>query len=218
MEMVSSRNLLTQRVLPQFFLTLLISFTGMLLGMAFIPFGIAIAVSFVVLIVLIVVTIKRAKDRKVSNYGIQISMPFVHMLTFLMGIGIYPAISSYISSMGASLVVLAFGVTTALFGTLFVYTYVTKRDFTFLGSTLFSALLALILLSIGGIFVQAEFFHLTLAWIGVVIFSGYMLYDVSRMKHATFSEADVPGAVLDLFLNFINLFLDILRIVNSFKN
>ncbi|MFC3886026.1 Bax inhibitor-1 family protein [Bacillus songklensis] len=218
MEIVRSRNLLVERVLPHFFLTLLISFIGMLLGMAFIPAGIAIAVSFVVLIVLIAATIKRAKDRKVSNYGVQFSMPFVHTLTFLMGIGIYPAIASYISSMGASLVVLAFGVTTTLFGSLFVYTYFTKRDFTFLGSTLFSALLALILLSIGGLFVQAEFFHLTLAWIGVVIFSGYMLYDVSRMKHATFSEEDVPGAVLDLYLNFINLFLDILRIVNSFKD
>jgi FtsH-binding integral membrane protein len=45
-----------------------------------------------------------------------------------------------------------------------------------------------------------------------------MLYDISRMKQAAFTEDDVPAAVFDLYLNFINIFLDILRILSFFTS
>ncbi|WP_369123799.1 hypothetical protein [[Ruminococcus] torques] len=40
-----------------------------------------------------------------------------------------------------------------------------------------------------------------------------MLFDTWRLKNIPFEKADVPGAVLDMYLNFINLFMDILRIL-----
>jgi FtsH-binding integral membrane protein len=120
-------------------------------------------------------------------------------------------------SMGSFLVVLSFAITVVLFGSLFAYTYFTKRDFSFLGGILFFSLLALILVGIMAIFIGSNILQFALAWIGVVVFSGYILYDVSRMKKSYFTEADVPAAVFDLFLNFINLFLDILRIINYIK-
>lgn len=221
----TGKSLITTHVLPKFFLTLMISFLGMLLGMMFIPPGVAIAIGFIPLFALIAILIKSffsrdklKKDKKMlSSYGLVLPMWVVHLFTFLMGIGVYPLIGMYVNSMGLTMVLVAFGITAALFGGLFLYTYFTKKDFTFLGGMLFFALLALILLSIVNIFIGSEILHLTFAFVGILIFSGYMLYDISRMKKDSFTIKDVPGAVFDLYLNFINIFLDVLRIMNFFS-
>ncbi|MCA1057603.1 Bax inhibitor-1 family protein [Rossellomorea aquimaris] len=105
-----------------------------------------------------------------------------------------------------------------LFGTLFIYSYRSSKDFTYLGPMLFSALLALIIITIFGLFVGGKSLHLALAYIGVVIFSGYVLYDLSVMKRYLKEEEDVPSAVFNLYIDFINLFLDLLRILNSIFN
>ncbi|GGI13980.1 MULTISPECIES: Bax inhibitor-1/YccA family protein [Gottfriedia] len=217
------KSLITTHVLPRFFFALLISFIGTGLGGFFIPPGIAMAIGFIPLIVLIALLLKsifgsgKKRRKGLSAYGMVLPMWLVYLFTLLMGISIYPVIDYYVDSMGAMMVIVAFGITSALFGGLFLYTYFTKKDFTFLGGILFFSLLALILVSIVGMFIGSDLFYLVLAWVGVVIFSGYILYDVSRMKKDTFTEKDVPAAVFDLYLNFINLFLDILRILNAFK-
>lgn len=130
----------------------------------------------------------------------------------------YPAIGHYASEIGADMVFLGLGITVVLFGALSLYAYKTKEDFTNMGTFLFLSLLALILLSIAGFFIDATLFHMVLAFAGIVIFSGYILYDISCMKRADFTEEDVPMAVLDLLLDFINILLDVLRLISIFKD
>lgn len=219
----TGKSLITSHVLPRFFVTLLISFLGTLVSNLFIPAGIAAAIGFVPLFVLIILLLKALfgkkseKGRKLTSYGMKLPMWLVHGFSLLLGIGIAPIIGYYVDSMGVTLVILSFAITAALFGGLFLYTYFTKKDFSFLGGMLFFALLAIILLGITNIFIGSSILELGLAFVGVLIFSGYMLYDISRMKKDYFTKEDVPSAVFDLYLNFINIFLDILRIVNYFK-
>jgi len=221
--MQSGKSLITTHVLPRFFGALLLSFLGTLVGGMFIPETVAFALGVVPLLVLILLLIKsisasRKRKKGLSMYGLRLPMWLVYVFTILFGISIYPLIDLYVDTMGMALVVAAFGVTSALFGGLFVYTYFTKKDFSFMGGLLFFSLLGLILFGIVNIFIGSSFIDLALAFIGVLVFSGYMLYDISRMKQADFTEADVPAAVFDLYLNFINIFLDILRIMNFFTS
>lgn len=217
---MSEHRLIETQVLPKFFLALLISFVGTGIGMLFVPPYFALGLGIVLLIVMIIALLSRSTRKRFTGgeyAGFQVPMWVVYVFTFLFGIVIYPSIAFYISDMGATLVMCSFGIAVILFGALATYAYFSKKDFSFLGGILFISLLALILVSIFGMFfVQAEMFHLILSFAGLVIFSGYILYDISRMKKVTFTEKDVPIAVFDLYLDFINIFLDILRIVNYF--
>lgn len=113
-----------------------------------------------------------------------------------------------------------FLVTGGTFGAMAAYGYFTKRDLTAWGSLLFMALIGLILASVVNMFLRSE----TLMWIatyaGIVIFVGLTAYDTQKIKEMTYqveSEEDakklgIVGA-LTLYLDFINLFLKLLRVL-----
>lgn len=218
-----SHYLITHKVLPKFFIALLITFAGMFIGASFIPASVAVFMPFIAIILLIFAFFAKGKRSKEKRYDyasskITLSLGFVYFIAFILGIGMYPAIGHYASEIGADMVLLGLGITVVLFGALSLYAYKTKEDFTNMGTFLFLSLLALILLSIAGIFIDATLFHMVLAFAGIVIFSGYILYDISCMKRADFTEEDVPMAVLDLLLDFINILLDVLRLISIFKD
>jgi len=214
-----SKNLIIQSVFPKFVISLFVAFFGMMVGFAFIPASVAIFMPFVVVMLLIISFFVKLRKRK-NGYttNIKLSLKTVYFFVLLMGIGIYPSIAFYISDIGAQYVLLAFGITALVFTLLAIYAYITKQDFSGLGGFLFVALISLILLNIAGIWIQTDIFHIGLSLAGILIFSGYVLHDISRMKHSAFSEEDVPEAVLDLFLDFLNIFLDILRLISIFKD
>jgi uncharacterized protein len=225
MRQMKTNPLIMDRVLPHFFGTLLVSFLGMFVGGMFIPEGIAAMLIVVPIGILIVMMFKaffsdskNPRGKKLSSYGMRLPMWLVYFFTAVMGIALYPVIKMYVSTIGAGLVLVAFAITTVTFGGLFVYTLITKRDFSGLGGFLFAALLGIILLYVVNMFMDLELLDVLLAFAGVLVFSGYTLYDISRMKQDYFSQEDVPAAVFDLYLNFINILLDILRIIAFFKS
>ncbi|MEI5909035.1 Bax inhibitor-1/YccA family protein [Bacillus spongiae] len=144
-----------------------------------------------------------------------ISYTFLYTFTFISGITMYPAIYYYLQSMGADLVLLGVGTTFTVFTGLALYATTTKRDLTFLRGMLFAALLALIVISIYNIFVPINSSGmLAFSFIGVLVFSGFVLYDFNRMKQYGMTLDEIPLMALSLYLNFINLLLSILRIFN----
>lgn len=213
----TSKNLIIQSVFPKFVGSLFIAFIGMMIGFAFIPASVAVFMPFVVVVLLIISFFVKLRKRK-NGYSSYLSLKTVYFFVLLMGIGIYPSIAFYISDIGAAYVLLAFAITTIVFTLLAVYAYITKQDFSGLGGFLFVALISLILLNVAGIWIQTDIFHIGLSLAGILIFSAYVLHDISRMKHSGFSEENVPEAVLDLFLDFLNIFLDILRLISIFKD
>lgn len=115
----------------------------------------------------------------------------------------------------------AFFVTAAMFGTMAVYGATTKRDLSKFGSILFMALIGVIIASVVNIFLNSSALGWAISLIGVVLFTALTAYDVNKIKRMAI-EAQVVSdteisrvailGTLSLYLDFINLFLYILRL------
>jgi FtsH-binding integral membrane protein len=88
---------------------------------------------------------------------------------------------------------------------------VSKRDFSFLGKFLFVGLILLIVASLANLFFQIPALSLTISAVAVLIFSAYILYDVSNIIRG--GETNYIMATLGLFLNLYNIFISLLNIL-----
>jgi len=140
--------------------------------------------------------------------------------TFVTGLFVAPAIfiAQLMATQGATLsaspVRDAFLLTAASFTGLTSYVFITKKDFSFMGAALSMGTWVLLGAIILSLFVGSAALNLAIASVGVLLFSGYILYDTSRILHAR-DESDPVGAALRLFLDVLNLFLFLLRILSS---
>jgi FtsH-binding integral membrane protein len=115
-----------------------------------------------------------------------------------------------------------FFITAATFGAMSLYGYTTKRDLTGIGNFLIMGLIGLVIASIVNIFLQSGPLDFAISAIGVLIFVGLTAYDTQKIKES-YSEsygADVlaKGAImgaLSLYLDFINLFMMLLRLFGN---
>ncbi|MFW5739840.1 MAG: Bax inhibitor-1 family protein [Myxococcota bacterium] len=99
-----------------------------------------------------------------------------------------------------------------------VYALVSKKDFSFLRGFLSIGIWVIIGAMILGFFVQSSVFSLAVASGGVLLFGGFILYDTSRLLRSPEERLDPVGATISLFLNFLNLFLFLLRIFSGNRN
>src|SRR5690349_10341762 len=118
-----------------------------------------------------------------------------------------------------------FFITAGTFGVMSIYGYTTKADLTKWGNILFMGLIGLIIASIANIFMQSSTLYWITTYVGVLIFVGLTAYDTQKIKESAGvggvdseeeSKAAVMGA-LTLYLDFINLFLKLLRIFGRRK-
>lgn len=191
-------------VLRTFALSLAFAFIGTMAGV-FVPTALFLPLSILELVMLFAAFFFRRKKA--------ISYSFLYIFTFISGITLYPIVAHYLATTGANTVIMAFATTTVVFTGIAIYASKSKRNFSFLGGFLLAALLALVAISIFNIFWPLSTTGmLAYSFIGVMVFSGYVLFDFSRMKHYGVSAEDVPLMALSLYLDFINLFISILRI------
>ena len=136
----------------------------------------------------------------------------------LMGISLSTILFVYT---GAS-IALTFFVTAGMFGAMSLYGYTTKRDLTGFGSFLFMGLIGLILASLAGMFFHSTQLQFVISVLGVLIFTGLTAYDSQSIKNMYYVGDDgelvgkkaIMGA-LRLYLDFINLFLFLLRFMGN---
>ncbi len=112
-----------------------------------------------------------------------------------------------------------FVITAGMFGAMSVYGYVTKRDLTSWGSFLFMGLIGIIIASVVNIFVASSAVSWVVSGIGVIVFTGLTAYDTWKIKALaaegiTGRKPAILGA-LTLYLDFINLFLMLLRFTGN---
>jgi hypothetical protein len=115
-----------------------------------------------------------------------------------------------------------FFITAGLFGTMSLYGYTTKRDLTGMGSFLMMGLIGIILASVVNWFLQSSALEFAISVIGVLVFVGLTAYDTQKIKEmyaasdsaAVMSKKAIMGA-LRLYLDFINLFLMLLRLFGN---
>jgi FtsH-binding integral membrane protein len=116
-----------------------------------------------------------------------------------------------------------FFITAATFGVMTVYGLTTKRDLTNIGSFLMMGLIGMIIASLVNMFLQNEMVYWISTYIGIVIFVGLTAFDTQKIKALAplsieGSEEEQKGAIigaLRLYLDFINLFLLLLRVMGK---
>ncbi|MFA5928983.1 MAG: Bax inhibitor-1/YccA family protein [Candidatus Margulisiibacteriota bacterium] len=117
-----------------------------------------------------------------------------------------------------------FFITAGAFGAMSAYGYFTKADLTRLGSLCIMAVFGLIIASVVNIFMHSSMLYWLITYAGILIFVGLTAYDTQKIKNMSYagegdntSKLAVIGA-LTLYLDFINLFLMMLRLFGSRRN
>ena len=112
-----------------------------------------------------------------------------------------------------------FFICSATFGAMSIYGYTTKRDLTKLGSFLMMGLIGIIIASIVNIFMKSSMMYFVISILGVLIFVGLTAYDTQKIKnmYAASDTGELMGkkavmGALTLYLDFINLFIMLLRL------
>jgi FtsH-binding integral membrane protein len=174
--------------------------SGLFLPVILLQLGIAIGLSFLI--------------RRISaTVGLGLFFLYAALTGVTLGfiLLIYPITSVAAAGIG----------TAAIFGGAAFYGAVTKRDLTSLGAYLFMALIGLVAASLVNLFLQSDTLSYIVSWAAVVIFTALTAFDVQRIQRgdvAAWAGTMEKGAVMGafrLYLDFINLFLALLRILGG---
>jgi modulator of FtsH protease len=147
---------------------------------------------------------------KTANSASGIGVVFA--ITGLLGFGLGPVISAYLAlANGPQLVMTALGGTGAIFLGLSAYALVTRRDFSFMGGFLFVGLLVMIGAALLNIFLAVPAVSLAISAGVILLMSGFILYDTSRMVNG--GETNYLHATVSLYLNILNIFTSLLQLL-----
>ena len=121
----------------------------------------------------------------------------------------------------ANSVAVTFLITGVLFGVMALYGFTTKRDLTSIGNLALMALIGVILVSVVNLFLQSDTLTYVISFVAIAIFIGLTAYDTQKIKRMAENGASenmgILGA-LTLYLDFINLFLNLLRLLGKRSN
>ncbi len=132
-------------------------------------------------------------------------------LTGFMGVTLGPIVNMFLkTSGGSSIVLMALGGTAFIFFGLSALSLVTRKDFSFLGKTLFVGSLVAMVAAIAGIFLKIPALHLAVSSLFLMISSGYILFQTSEIIHG--GEDNYVRATITLFMSLYNIFLSLLQI------
>lgn len=118
-------------------------------------------------------------------------------------------------------IIMVFGITALTFAIMALVGTFTNIDLTKLGTILFMGLLGIIIASIINIFIGSQTLDLGIIIIGIVIFTLYIAYDVQKVKYIAQTLEEDKAAIIcafELYLDFINLFIKLLRLFGKSKD
>lgn len=152
----------------------------------------------------------KARDAFPANIGL------VLLFTFGMGVVISPALYVY-GQQQPGLITQAAVLTIGAFGVLTGYAFISRRDFSAWGSFFMVGLWVLIGTSLLNMFFRNPALDLWLAGVTVLVFSGLLVFDTWRIRNRYGPDDYVPAAVT-IYLDLLNLFMAILRIIGGRRN
>ena len=149
-----------------------------------------------------------------SKSGLQL---FLYAFAGLMGLSFATIFAIY--TMGS--IFTAFMGAGVLFGTMSLYGYFTKKDLTSIGQFTFVGLIAIVIASVINIFIGSTVMQMVISALAIIIFMGLTAYDTQKIREIVSIGGDtgreeVMGA-LTLYLDFINLFLNLLQLFGNRK-
>lgn len=159
---------------------------------------------------------------KIHSISVDTAKTYLWIFAGLMGLSMASIFVIYTSTSVARV----FFISASVFGAMSLYGYTTKKDLTAFGSFLIMGLFGLIIASVVNIFLKSSALEFGLSLIGVFLFIGLTAYDTQRIKQNYYqfagnkemvAKAAVMGA-LSLYMDFINLFMMLLRFFGDRRN
>ncbi len=149
-----------------------------------------------------------------SKPGLNLFMLFA--FTSLSGVTLVPLLGMVIAKAGLGAVWQALGMTTIVFGLMSVYALKTKNDLANMGKMLFIALIVVVVCSLINLFLGSPMFQVVIAGASAILFSLYIAYDTQNIVKGMY-DSPIDAAV-DLYLDFLNVFISILQIIGIFSD
>ena len=207
---VEERMGFIRKVYALFFAATLFAIGGVLLGLSFPPLlQFAFEHPWIMFIAMIGGVMGAQAVRHVRGLNLVALFGF----TTLTGVVISPLIAVILQINPGS--ILAAGLlTVGIFGGLTAYVFISKKDFSFMRGMLMTGLIVVILAGVVNIFLGASALGFAVAAATLLLFSGFVLYDTSNIIRRYPVNEYISGA-LDLYLDAFNIFLALLRLLNS---
>ena len=151
--------------------------------------------------------------------SLKLANSIMYAIPFLMGILLFWTTQFFMDKLGSQLVLVVFGATVIIFITLALIGMMMNKDIANWGSYLFTVLIVVLVFSVIFMFIPvSNMIGLMIAAVSVLLFSLYTVYDFNRIRHNYVSDEEVIGMALNLYLDFINLFTNLLEVIWRFKN
>ena len=157
----------------------------------------------------LIFAVQRLREREGIN------LVLLYAFATVSGMTIGPIIAAYVAAGLGTVVLEAAGITAAMTVGLSAYALTTKRDLSGLQPYLFMALLGLIVASLVNIFVGGTVMYTILSWGGAMLFSVLLIFDVNRARYAADTMGNAVVLTLGIYLDIVNLFLFVLRILQG---
>ena len=152
--------------------------------------------------------IERNKD---SGLGVALLLGF----TFFMGLMLSRILQVALGfANGGNMIMMAAAGTGAIFFVMATIATVSKRDFSNMGKFLFIGMIVVLLAAVANIFFQIPALSLAISAAAVMIFSAYILYDISRIVQG--GETNYVSATLSVYLSIYNVFVSLLQLIMAF--
>ena len=153
-------------------------------------------------------------QEKLNRTGLQV---FLQVFAALMGLSFATIFAVY--TMGS--ISTAFMGAGVLFATMSGYGYFTKKDLSSMGQMMFVGLIAIVIASIINIFIGSTVMQMVISAIAIIVFLGLTAYDTQRIRelvtHDTETGREEVMGALTLYLDFINLFINLLQLFGNKK-
>ncbi|MEO4053207.1 Bax inhibitor-1 family protein [Solibacillus sp. CAU 1738] len=203
---MKNKNL--SKVLKHFMFMWILTAVGLFVG-TMLPPAITMPISIITLILLIIVIFVR---------NVRLANSIMYVIPFLLGITLFWTTQFYINELGSALVFSVFIGTIIIFIVL-AFVGMMMKDISGIGSYLFAALIVAIVFSVIFMFIPVgNTIALVLAGVMILLFTIYTVYDFNLIRHNYVGDDEVVGMALNLYLDFINLFTNILEVIWRLKD
>lgn len=141
----------------------------------------------------------------------------VFAITGLFGFALGPILNMYLAlSNGSEIIGMAMGGTGVIFLTLSGYALTTRKNFSFMGGFLITGMVVVLIAALANIFLAIPALSLGLSAVVIMIMSGFILYDTSRMIHEP--HGNYLMMTVNLYLNIFNIFINLLHLLGALSS
>ena len=148
-----------------------------------------------------------------KSESLQTQTSLYYFITFLLGVMSGPMLNLVLtkSVIGMQIILMSAGITAMILTGVVVYIKQSNKRFDFLQPFLFGSLIAIIVASIANIFLQLPVLAMVISCVAIVIFIGYLLYDIGEVVHG--GETNPVFAALSIFLDVWNIFIHLVSLI-----